>query len=605
MRPRYANYIPLFFLAFSCGGGDPDQPEVTYAADIAPLMAQHCQGCHQPGGVGPFSLLTYNDVVNRAASVKEAVVSRYMPHGVSMRMDTGCALPSTFEGPRELTQREIDLVAKWVDLGTPFGDTNQLPSVPELPPGEWLMGDPDFETPNNADGFTLPANLDRDVFRRFVVAPEFDGDRFITGFEALPDTPAAGNGLAHVVHHVTLFVNPGGEAFAQEQAFAASDPQVPGPGFEGDFDGYSALLVGMWFPGSEPLLLREGLGVRVPEGAALVFEVHYSPTDTAIVDRTRIGIRIATEVTEELGVGLVRNIEFMVPADDPAYIVQAERVLEAPLTLHSITPHQHQLGTDFRVELDLPGGESRCLADVAWDFEHQATYRLKTPLQLGAGTRIRTTCTYDNSIDNPNQIHFPPQDIPFGAVADHEMCQLTIASTSAAAPPPPPPPAAGHPELVEVLYNAVGEDPGAEWIKLRNPGDQAIDLGQYSFGWGGDDYTYGTLDLSGTLGPGECVIVGAVPDGLDGLEASLSPALQNGGAVADGLALFLGPAASISATSVPVDAVIYAGAENSNQLLDSSGEPGSVNVGDTPAGDTIRRVDNAWSIGEPQPAACP
>jgi hypothetical protein len=216
-------------------------------------------------------------------------------------------------------------------------------------------GNPDFESPNAPDGFVLPANVGRDVFRRFVVAPNFDGDQFITGFEALPDTPAGGEGLSHVVHHVTLFVNPGAEAFAQEEEFAASDPEVEGPGFEGDFDGYPALLVGMWFPGSAPLRLADGLGVRVPQGAALVFEVHYSSTDAELVDRTRIGLQLATEVERELEVGLVRNIDFVVPADDPAYQVEGERSLEAPLTLYSITPHQHQLGTDFIVLIDEPG----------------------------------------------------------------------------------------------------------------------------------------------------------------------------------------------------------------------------------------------------------
>ena len=35
--------------------------EVTYTKDIAPILWKNCAGCHRPGEVGPFSLLTYED----------------------------------------------------------------------------------------------------------------------------------------------------------------------------------------------------------------------------------------------------------------------------------------------------------------------------------------------------------------------------------------------------------------------------------------------------------------------------------------------------------------------------------------------------------------
>src|SRR5690606_9690063 len=108
------------------------------------------------------------------------------------------------------------------------------------------------------------------------------------------------------------------------EAFANSNPEVPGPGFEGDFT-YPTTLVGMWFPGSDPLILPQGLGVRVSPGAALVFEVHYSPNQQVIVDETRIGLKLADQVERELTVGLVKNTEFTVPAGDPAFVVAAER----------------------------------------------------------------------------------------------------------------------------------------------------------------------------------------------------------------------------------------------------------------------------------------
>src|SRR5262249_28586066 len=37
---------------------------VTFHKDVQPILQTHCQGCHRPGEVGPFSLMTYKQAVN-------------------------------------------------------------------------------------------------------------------------------------------------------------------------------------------------------------------------------------------------------------------------------------------------------------------------------------------------------------------------------------------------------------------------------------------------------------------------------------------------------------------------------------------------------------
>jgi hypothetical protein len=500
-------------LAAGCGGTGqaPADEGVTFSNQVVRLLQQHCQGCHRPDGHAPFPLITYDQAVPFTGPMKLAVANQVMPQGVSMRVDTGCGDLDTFDGPRRLSQDEIDMIVGWIDAGAPEGDPADLPPPIVFPdPGRWQSGEPDFVFANAERGFEVPGRLGHDVFRRFVIPTDFESDRFITGFEALPGTDS-GDRLARVVHHVTLFVDPMAMSGEQERQFQESNPELPGPGFEGDFT-YPTTLVGMWFPGSAPLAMQAGVGIRVPPGANLVMEVHYAPGQETVNDHTMAGVHLAESVAEELASSLVKNEDIFLPAGAEGVTVDAARTIDQPFTLHSITPHMHQLGTDFVVSIELPEAEATCLADVAWDFEHQGTYRLREPLELPAGTTIRTRCTYDNSHRNPNQFNDPPQDIEFGRVADLEMCQLTIATSLLA---PPPPAGAGELLINEVLadppsgYDAGGD--GAyhyhddEFVELVNIGDGALDLSGATLA---DEIgVRATLPAGTVLAPGEVLVV--------------------------------------------------------------------------------------------------
>ena len=51
----------------------------TFAADIAPIVYNHCATCHRPGQTAPFSLLSYDDVKRRGTLIVNATQRRYMP----------------------------------------------------------------------------------------------------------------------------------------------------------------------------------------------------------------------------------------------------------------------------------------------------------------------------------------------------------------------------------------------------------------------------------------------------------------------------------------------------------------------------------------------
>jgi hypothetical protein len=155
--------------------------------------------------------------------------------------------------------------------------------------------------------------------------------------------------------------------------------------------------------------------------------------------------------------------------------------------------------------------------------------------------------------------------------------------------------------ISEVMFNPVGfgSDDGLEWVELYNNGSVNILLDDYSLGWGGGDYTTGTLDLdgAGTLAPGDYVVIGGPASPFD-----FNPDLQDGYFTADGIAVFDVDAGSI-AGQTPIDALIYgttifgfAPANNSN-LIDSTGAVGVVNAAIGGAGESAERnADGSWGV---------
>src|SRR5438552_2449612 len=117
-------YGLLLLLLFGC------QPRVnpnpTFSTDIAPIIFKNCSPCHRPGEVGPFPLLTYEDVLKKAKTVAAVTQSRYMPPWPA---DPSY---SRFAGERVLSEADIQLIKSWVEHGSPAGDPAKLPPQPQF-----------------------------------------------------------------------------------------------------------------------------------------------------------------------------------------------------------------------------------------------------------------------------------------------------------------------------------------------------------------------------------------------------------------------------------------------------------------------------------------
>jgi Flp pilus assembly protein TadD len=377
--------------------------EVTFTRDVAPIVFSRCAPCHRPGEVGPFSLITYEDVKRRARQIADATAARVMPpwppepgHG-------------TFAGDRRLTNAEIATIQRWVASGAPRGDRADLPPAPVWKRG-WQLGEPDLVV-RMSEPYDVPAD-GPDVFRKFVVPVPGEGTRYVRGIEFRPDNP-------RVLHHAIMHLDPTGEARRLDGA--DREPGIGGMLFsegvspEGHFLG--------WSPGLMPTVAPDDLAWRLEPGTDLLLQLHLLPTGKPETIQASVGFFFTTTPPTRTGLGLqLGSYTIDIPPGDPAYTVEDSYVLPVDVEVHAIYPHAHYLGKDIRVSATLPDGTTKPLIWIKdWDFYWQGEYRYAVPVSLPKGTTIAMRYTYDNSAGNRRNPHSPPRRIVYGGQSSDEM----------------------------------------------------------------------------------------------------------------------------------------------------------------------------------------
>jgi len=62
-----------------------------------------------------------------------------------------------------------------------------------------------------------------------------------------------------------------------------------------------------------------------------------------------------------------------------------------------------------------------------WDFNWQETYFFQEPVELPAGTVVRSVGYYDNSENNPRNPNSPPKEVRYGDKTSDEMFFIFLA----------------------------------------------------------------------------------------------------------------------------------------------------------------------------------
>ena len=397
----------LVIAAFTfCGRAHAE--EITFTRHVAPILYAHCAECHRADEVGPFPLLTYQDVQKRAALIAKVVTKRLMP---PWKPDPG---HGEFIDERRLTDEQIALIQAWVKNGSPEGDPAHLPSLPALPTG-WRLGAPDVIL-TMPEPFTIPAE-GPDIYQHFVFPLKLSASqRHLRAVEVRP-------GNRRVVHHAAGILDITGRA----RKLDAADPlqgyrRFGGPGF---------LPVGFtpgFVPGQTPRQFPGDSGITLRRGTDLVMQIHYHPIGRAQTDQTTIGLYFRdTKAPRDPSGVLLGSESIDIPAGAKAHVVRDSFTLPVNLQAVEIWAHMHNLGKSVRAWAELPDGSTRNLLKISdWDFNWQDVYRYKEPFTLPRGTVVHAEFIYDNSADNPRNPNSPPRRVTFGETSTDEMAGVVL-----------------------------------------------------------------------------------------------------------------------------------------------------------------------------------
>ena len=350
----------------------------TFARDVAPILYKSCVECHRPNAMAPMSLLTYEDARPWARAVKQKVVAREMPPwGADPAVGTYTNDPS-------LTQAQIATIAAWVDGGAPLGNPGDLPAPPAFTDG-WSIGKPDLIF-TMQQPFTVPP--DGSVPYTYMTIPTgLKEDIWIKGVELRPTD-------RRVVHHIISSIVEGNGKPADPTPRLTRDPSRKELG-----GGLGGLVPGRLYG-----LYEEGVARKIPAGADIVLQMHYTTIGTPVVDQTQIGVVLAKEPPARLraeGGGAIPNMTFVIPPGDPNYEVAGKQTFDRDTYLSTLYPHMHVRGKDATYTIVYPDGREEVVLRVPrYDFNWQLSYKLAEPRFMPKGSTLRVTMHYDNSRAN-------------------------------------------------------------------------------------------------------------------------------------------------------------------------------------------------------------
>jgi hypothetical protein len=376
-------------------------PSFTYTKDIAPILQRSCESCHNPGGIGPMPLTTYEQVRPWARAIRNRTAKREMPPWF-VEKNIGI---QRFKDDTSLTDAEIEAIERWVDAGAPQGNPADRPArgTQEAAAGsDWTIGTPDLIVASPVLNVkAIAADFMTDVGPTPTGLTE---DRYIQAMEVreiarakgrAPGTPGAPLNY-FLVHHATISI---------------ADPHAAdaAPGDEGMAE-HRLMFYQM---GQNPTVYPKDVGALLAANSALTFGIHVHSVGEALPLNLEIAFKfypkgyVPKHLLSPFTAGpSFQHEELDLPAGQANIRVDGYTPVRRPMKLVTFVPHLHANGTRMCVEAIYPDGRPEMLNCARWDhnWSRQYFYEDDAAPLLPAGTMVHVIAWFDNSAANPRNV---------------------------------------------------------------------------------------------------------------------------------------------------------------------------------------------------------
>ena len=401
----------LYLLLFLLKGAVLQAQQLTYYNEIRSIVQTKCTPCHHPGGGAPFSLLSFEDVTKRASFIKEVIQSGYMP---PWRADNSYV---HFANDRSLSQKEINLLVKWIDDKTPEGKKNTTEKdLPQFTNGSTYSRKPDMIL-KMADSFLVKGdNTERFVI--FKIPFELKAAENIEAVEFYSNNKKLIHHANYSVHEVADTAVDIYKTDAVVNLNEADRTKVD------QYKPYKKIMTyyGGWIPGTTYEYYPKEFGWVIPRRGVILLTVHFGPS--AIDEKSISYVNLffkKVPVTRPVkvisfgsgGIG-EKQIDpiFYIKANDKKTFTLEVTNPGTDLSVMYVWPHMHYIGKAFKAYIITATGDTIKMVHIPeWDFRWQEIYRMKNLVKVPKGSVMHIEGTYDNTAQNPANPNSPPRTI--------------------------------------------------------------------------------------------------------------------------------------------------------------------------------------------------
>jgi hypothetical protein len=191
--------------------------------------------------------------------------------------------------------------------------------------------------------------------------------------------------------------------------------------------------LGGYVPGATPNSLPGDLAMALPRGSDIVMQTHFHPSGKAETEQGEIALYFADRPPSRQLIPVMVPAMFgfgagiRIPPGETDYRISDSLTLPVDTQAVGVSGHAHYVCREMKLTAQLPKGQTRVLLHIDdWDLDWQDQYLFAEPIDLPAGTVLRTEIVYDNSVDNPENPHHPPREIRWGRGSTDEMGSVTL-----------------------------------------------------------------------------------------------------------------------------------------------------------------------------------